>query len=107
MSKEEAKISICGYTKKFPALNLELMEENIEFYEAAKIAIELREAERGFKVKRFYKTGKSGTSIVCEAFKTEEEVRQCISKIEEKMKEFNEKYDNGFKFNLEGGSIVD
>jgi hypothetical protein len=85
-------ISVIGYDKDFPMLDLKLKKEDEFAYDFALIDISMRELAKGFGVRRINKTTKKGTTFKFDSVTSLEQLNKCITKIEEDLKVFNEKH---------------
>lgn len=95
---EDCKISIAGFKKEYPYLNLKLKKENPALFDMGIIVIKMAEFQHGFKVKKQYKTYSKGTAFNFEVFKDEKDFEKYSEQIQKIIKEYDEKY--GFEYHI-------
>lgn len=85
-------IQVMGFQKTYTAVDLKMQQENEKVYEYSILLLYTFETERGFKVKKIGKTNRSGTKVTYEVIKSEEEAIEYKKLLEQKVKEFNDKW---------------
>lgn len=83
---------VVKFKNMFPWINLKLMNENPKEYDYFILKLYLMELKTGFKVGRINKTNNKGTKVTYEIIENKEEALKYKELIENKVKEFNEKY---------------
>lgn len=95
-------VVVIGFQREYPTINLELMKSNEQMYDMAILVVYTSELERGFIVKKQFKTTKRGTKFTYKACKNEEEAKEYSLKVQELLRRYKEKYslsisENGIK----------
>ena len=85
-------VAVIGFRAEYPSINLDLMKNNEQMYDRAILAAYTAELERGFIVKKQFKTTKKGTRFAYKVCKDEEEAKEYSLKVQELLKKYNEKY---------------
>ena len=85
-------VVVIGFKREYPTINLELMKNNEQMYDMAILVVYTAELERGFIVKKQFKTTKKGTKFTYKACKDEEEAKEYSVKVKELLRQYNEKY---------------
>lgn len=86
------EISIEGFQKIIPFLDLKLQKESPHIYDFALIIALNIEFEKGFRVIKINKANKNGTKITYSVIKSQEDLEQNSKKIKTLISEFEEKY---------------
>lgn len=90
-------IQVMGFQKIYSAVDLKMQQENEKVYEYSILLLYTFETERGFKVKKIGKTNRNGTKVTYEVIKNEEEAIEYKKLLEQKVKEFNDKWGANIK----------
>lgn len=85
-------IQVMGFQKTYTAVDLKMQQENEKVYEYSILLLYTFETERGFKVKKVGKTTRKGTKVTYEVIKSEGEALEYKKLLEQKVKEFNDKW---------------
>lgn len=93
---EKAKISVLGFKKEYPSINIDLKENDTEKYDLCIIQIYLSELNSGYIVDKIYKTLKKGTKVSYKNY-DKKTIIDYIDKINRLMDEFNIKYTKTLK----------
>lgn len=94
-------IKIMEFTKEYQAVNLKLLNDNEKIYDLAILCLYCFETERGFRVKKIYKTNRAGTKVRYRAIEDPKEAQEYVKMVKNKIKEFNQKW-NGDYIELDG-----
>jgi len=86
-------IQVMGFQKEYPTVNLKMQKEDEKGYEYSILILYTLETERGFKVKKIGKTTRKGTKVTYEVIKSKDEALDYKKLLEQKVKEFNNKWD--------------
>ena len=87
------EIMLDEFIIEYPSLNLKLKEEAKQIYDLYIIGVYIAEYEKGFRVKKVYKTNKKGTKIRYKAILTVEEFNEVSEEIKRLIKEYQNSYD--------------
>lgn len=98
MSKPNLKMVY--FERKFASINTNLMETKPKDYDMSILMAHLLETERGYMVKKVYKTTKSGTRFNYGIMDTDEDIQSFREKLDELVENFNKKYDANFKIGV-------
>lgn len=90
-------ITVQGFQMEYPVVSLELKDSNEKLYDYYVLNLYTLECERGFKVKKIYKTTRKGTKVMFEAFKSEDDVKEYGEFLKEKMEIYNKKWNENVK----------
>lgn len=85
-------VVVIGFRKEYPSINLDLMKSNEQIYDMAILAVYTSELERGFIVKKQFKTTKKGTKFTYKLCKDEDEANEYSFKIHELLRQYKEKH---------------
>ena len=78
--------------KEYPIINLDLMKNNEQMYDMAILVAYMAELERGFIVKKQFKTTKKGTKFAYKVCEDGEEAKEYSLKVQELLRKYKEKY---------------
>lgn len=96
--KMKNNIEVLKFKKDYRGINDELEKSFPILFKYAIVHAKYSEIERGFKLKKQYKTYKKGTSFLYESFVNPEDQLKEADKLRLELKELNEKYsDEEFK----------
>lgn len=90
-------IQVMEFQKEYTTVNLEMQKEDQREYEYAILILYTLETDKGFKVKKIGKTTRKGTKVTYEAFKSETDSLDYKKLLEQKVKEFNDKWNAKLK----------
>lgn len=86
--------AICTeFTKTYSGVNLEFKNKNAKGYDYTMLLIYQEELKKGYKVKKVNNTTKKGTTVVYSQIKSKEELEDYFKSIQDKVQEFNEKWE--------------
>lgn len=91
-----ADIEVIEFKKEYPSMNLDEMKNNPKDYDMAILVAYTLETERGFIVKKQFKTTKKGTKFTYKACKNEEEAKEYSLKLKELLDQYNKKYETNY-----------
>lgn len=86
-----SEVQVMGFQKTCPTVNLKIQEDK-KGYDYAILVLHAIEVENGFKVKKINKTTSKGTKVTFEAIKSEKDALDYKSLLEQKVKDFNDKW---------------
>lgn len=90
-------IQVMGFQKTYPTVDLKMQQENEKVYKYSILLLYTFETERGFKVKKIGKATTKGTKVTYEVIKNEKDALEYKSFLEQKVKEFNDKWGTKIK----------
>lgn len=85
-------VTVIGFQREYPCINLDLMKIDEKAYDIAILIAHTLEVEKGFIVKKQYKTTKKGTKFTYKACKDEEEAKEYVLKVHELLNQYKGKY---------------
>lgn len=91
-----ADMEVIEFSKEFPSMNLDSMKNSPKDYDMAILVAYTLETERGFIVKKQYKTTKKGTKFNYKVCKDEEEAKEYSLKLKKLLDQYNKKYETNY-----------
>ncbi len=85
---------VIGFQREYPSINLALIKSNEQIYDMAILIAYTSEFERGFIVKKQFKTTKRGTKFTYKSCENEEEAKEYSLKVHELLRLYKEKYNH-------------
>lgn len=87
-------IETIEFQKSYSELNTKMKDSNPKFFDYMILQLYVFEYDKGYKVKKIYKTNSKGTKVTYEPIKSKEELDKYINLIKDKVKEFNDKWND-------------
>ncbi|MGL4761096.1 MAG: hypothetical protein ACRCWG_06505 [Sarcina sp.] len=84
--------TVVEYQTTYEDVDLDLMNKSKEIYDLAILKIHTVEIKNGMLVKRIYKTSNQGTKVIFKRCTSQEEADEYSKMVNEKIKEYKEKY---------------
>lgn len=92
-----SEIQVMGFQNTYPTINLKMQRENKKGYDYSILVLHAIETGNGFKVKKINKTTSKGTKVTFEAIKNEKDALDYRNLVDQKVKEFNDKWGTKMK----------
>lgn len=86
-------IEVLEYQIQYPTLNLNLKKEDKMMFDFGIIYAHSNQCDKGFKVKKIFKTSKKGTKFTYESIKSNEDFEEYKSLINDMINKFNAEYE--------------
>lgn len=90
-------VQVMGYGMEYPTLNLKLKNEDEKIFDYLVLHCYTKECEKGFKVKRIFKTTNKGTKVNYVAIKDKDDFEEYKKVIQKMVEDFNSKYKSDVK----------
>lgn len=95
-------VQLIEFQREFKNLNLKVKEHE-KIFDLMMLIVYTAESDKGFIVKKVWKTTKRGTKVTYKACASEEEAQAYKEKVDKLFKNYKDKYGDNFDLELEVG----